>query len=78
MGLSKKRHQALGIKSPMRPVVVLPNVEVIAAFHAVIREEIHRIVNLITAKNAANSQNNRRIGRIAFKDQSLNLPQAKG
>jgi hypothetical protein len=78
MGLDNQGHQALGVKSPMRPVVVLPNVEVITAFHAVIRDEIHRIVNLITAINAANRQNNRRIGRIAFKDQPLNLPQSKG
>ena len=78
MGLDKKRHQALGVKSPLRPVVVLPNVEVITAFHTVIRGEIHRIVNLITAKNAVNKEKNRRIGTIAFKDESLNLPQAKG
>jgi len=78
MDLDKKRHQALGVKSPTRPVVVLPNIEVITAFHAVIRDWIHRIVNLIAAKNAVIKSKNHRIGTIACKDQSLNLPQAKG
>jgi hypothetical protein len=45
----------------MRPVVVLPNVEVITAFHAVIRGWIHRNVNLITAKNAVITSKNHRI-----------------
>jgi hypothetical protein len=69
MGLSKKRHQALGIKSPMRPVVVLPNVEVITAFHAVIRGWIHRIVNLITAKNAVIELKNYRIWIVDLTNQ---------
>jgi len=53
----------------MRPVVVLPNVEVITAFHAVIRGWIHRIVNLITAKNAVIELKNYRIWIVDLTNQ---------
>jgi hypothetical protein len=47
----------------------LPNVEVITAFHAVIRGWIHRIVNLITAKNAVIELKNYRIWIVDLTNQ---------
>ena len=54
MYLGEQWHQAFRVVLPMGPVFALPNVYVIAAFHAAIRHPIRRMVNLITAKNAVN------------------------
>jgi hypothetical protein len=55
MDLGKQWHQAFGVVLPTGPVFALPNVQVIAAFHAVIRHLICRMVKLIAAKNATNN-----------------------
>ena len=54
MYLGEQWHQAFGVVLPMGPVFALPNVQVIAAFHAAIRHPIRRMVNLITVKYAVN------------------------
>jgi hypothetical protein len=61
MDLGQQWHQAFSLVAPLGPVMVLPNVEVIAAFHAVIRRLNRRRVNLIAAINAVIKSNKRRI-----------------
>lgn len=52
MDLGQQRRQPLVVISPMRPIAKLPDIDFIAAFHAVIVRSIHRRVNIFTALNA--------------------------
>ena len=49
MHLGEQRRQSAGVISPVRPVIALPDVGFISAFHAVIMRGIHRRVKIITA-----------------------------
>ena len=51
--LSKQRCQPLVVVNPVRPVVLLPDVTLFFAFHAVIVVDFRRTVNSITAFFAA-------------------------
>jgi hypothetical protein len=49
MHLAEQRRQSAGVISPLRPVIALPDVGIISAFHAVIMRGIRRRVKIITA-----------------------------
>jgi hypothetical protein len=53
MNLRQQSRQPLVVIDPMRPVVALPDVVFIFAFHAVIVVDFRRTVNSITAFFAA-------------------------
>lgn len=51
--LGEQGREPLGVVRPAWPVIVLPDVEFISAFHAVIVLGFHRTVNLFAAFHAA-------------------------
>jgi hypothetical protein len=55
MHLGEQRRQSFVVIRPLWPVSLLPNIALIAGFHAVIMAVLHRTVKIITALTTSNN-----------------------